>query len=304
MGLSEDEIIRALKPIFKTSDPRVLVGIGDDAAVVSGSSMQVLTTDMAVEGVHFRTDWSSAFEIGRKVTAANLADIYAMGAIPRSLLLALSLTGNEELAWIEDLARGVKFEADLGGAHLVGGDIARADQIILAMTAVGETTKPILRSGAHVGDGIYLSSLTGWSAAGLWILSQKRSVESDLEKRAITEYRTPTLDYGYITNQAHSLSDVSDAVIIQGRQMADASGVCFAFDQDLIAQSPEFQELFQLAESINGDVWQFIFAGGEDHVFLATGKNLPGIKVGTVQEGSGVSGVEMKKAPDLWRHFQ
>ena len=118
MGLSEDEIIRALKPIFKTSDPRVLVGIGDDAAVVSGSSMQVLTTDMAVEGVHFRTDWSSAFEIGRKVTAANLADIYAMGAIPRSLLLALSLTGNEELAWIEDLARGVKFEADLGGAHI------------------------------------------------------------------------------------------------------------------------------------------------------------------------------------------
>lgn len=304
MGLSEEEIIAALKPIFATTDPRVQVGIGDDAAVVSGSSIQVLTTDMAVEGIHFRTDWSSAFEIGRKVTAANLADIYAMGAVPRSLLLALSLTGNEDLSWISELARGIKFEADLGGAHLVGGDLARADQIILSMTAVGEATRPILRSGAQVGDGIFLSSLTGWSAAGLWILSQKISAESDLQKQALLEYRTPTLDYGYNTDDAHSLCDVSDAVIIQARQMADASGVCFAFDQELIAKSLEFKDLSNLAESIDSDVWQFIFAGGEDHTFLATGINLPGIKVGTVREGSGIQGVEMKKAPDLWRHFQ
>jgi thiamine-monophosphate kinase len=304
MGLREEEIIGVLKPIFATTDPRVAVGIGDDGAVVSGSSGQVLTTDMAVEGVHFRTDWSSAFEIGRKITAANLADIYAMGATPRSLLLAMSLTGNEELEWIEDLARGIKYEADLGGAHLVGGDLARADQIILSMTAIGETDNPILRSGAQVGDGIYLSSLTGWSAAGLWILSKNKSAESELRQRALTQYRTPTLDYGYVTDQAHSLSDVSDAVIIQGLQMADASGVCFAFDQDLIAQSLEFNELRELAESIEGDVWQFILAGGEDHAFLATGINLPGIKVGTVQVGNGITGIEMKKAPDLWRHFQ
>lgn len=304
MGLREEEIIEVLKELFATSNPAVSVGIGDDGAVVKGFEHQIITTDMAVEGVHFRSDWSSPFEIGRKVTAANLADIYAMGGTPKYLVLALSLTGDEDLGWITELAKGVKHEADLGGALLVGGDLARSEKVTLSMTAIGQCSQPILRSGAQVGDDIYLSSLTGWSAAGLAMMSQGRSAASALQIRAIQEFKSPTLDYGYETSSAHSLSDISDAVLIQGLQMANASGVCFAFDKELISKAPEFVELSSLADSLDLDVWQLIFAGGEDHALLATGVDLPGIKIGKVRDGLGLIGAEMKKAPDLWRHFQ
>jgi thiamine-monophosphate kinase len=99
------------------------------------------------------------------------------------------------------------------------------------------------------------------------------------------------------------MCDVSDALIIQANQIAHTSGVALKFDQALIAQHPEFSTLKELAESQDVDVWQWIFAGGEDHVFLATGNELPGFCIGAVVEGAGVLGVEMKKAPETWRHF-
>ncbi len=99
------------------------------------------------------------------------------------------------------------------------------------------------------------------------------------------------------------MCDVSDALIIQANQLANASGVALKFDQELFSQHPEFLTLKELADSQDVDVWQWIFAGGEDHVFLATGIDLDGFCVGTVVEGSGVLGAEMKKAPDTWRHF-
>jgi len=172
-ALTEAQVIARLREIFASPDPRIEVGIGDDAAVVAGEVRQVMTTDMAVEGVHFRTDWSTGFEIGRKVTAANAADILAMGGVPDYLLVAVALTGSESMEWISDLAHGIKFEADLAGLQIIGGDISKSEKIIISMTAVGHCAKPVLRSGAKPGDGIYLSSLTGWSAAGLAILKSK-----------------------------------------------------------------------------------------------------------------------------------
>ena len=102
---------------------------------------------------------------------------------------------------------------------------------------------------------------------------------------------------------AHAMCDVSDALVIQAEQLAQASGVQLVFDSEAFKASEEFAQLSELAEASGVDVWQWIFAGGEDHVFLATGKDLPGLCVGVVKEGSGVLGLEMKKAPDTWRHF-
>jgi len=303
MGFQERDVISVLQKIFATADSRLLVGIGDDAAVVTTSAQSVITSDMAVEDVHFKLEWSSAFDIGRKVTAANVADILSMGGKCDFLTASVALTGEETLQWIENLARGMKHEADLAGAVIVGGDIARGSKIVISMTAVGNSKSPILRSGAQVGDGLFLSSLTGWSAAGLELLTREISINSEIAEKALSEFSAPTLDYDSDFSQATAMADVSDSILIQAEQIAVASGVQLVLDQSLIAASPEFDELSQIASELKVDVMQWILAGGEDHVLLATGVNLPGVRIGSVAAGSGVTGVEIKMTPVSWSHF-
>ena len=305
MNFDEAQVIAALARIFGGSQRGVEIGIGDDAAVVKTSERTAITTDIAVEGTHFNTAWSSAFDIGRKITAANLADVYAMGGSPRYLVAAVTLTGDETMEWIEELAEGIAHEASSCGAYVVGGDLAKAPYKSISITAIGQVDVPITRSGAQVGDSIYISSLPGWSAAGLAII--EKDLENDIAIHAVAEFSAPTVDYAaavqFSNGKATSMCDISDALIIQAEQMSVASGLQFVFDQNLIAQHPEFGTLSELAASVDVDVWQWVLAGGEDHVFLATGRDLDGFHIGKVQLGKGVTGVEMKKAPDTWRHF-
>lgn len=303
MAFTEREVIAVLQEIFATTDSRLTVGIGDDAAVVATNAQSIITSDMAVEDVHFKLEWSSPFDIGRKITAANVADILSMGGKCDFLTASVALTGGETLQWIESLARGMKHEADLAGALIVGGDIARGPKVVISMTAVGNSPSPILRSGAKIGDGIYLSSLTGWSAAGLELLTREISINSATAEKALSEFSAPTLDYSIDFSRATAMTDVSDSVLVQAEQIADASGVELSFDQDLIAVAPEFNELSQLAAELSVDVMKWILAGGEDHVLLATGSHLPGLRIGSVVAGSGVTGVEMKMTPVSWSHF-
>jgi len=303
-ALTEAQVIARLREIFASSDPRIEVGIGDDAAVVAGEKRQVMTTDMAVEGVHFRTDWSTGFEIGRKVTAANAADILAMGALPDYLLVAVGITGQEEMSWIEDLTRGIKFEADLAGLHVIGGDISRSEKVIISMTAVGHCTRAITRSGANVGDGIYISSLTGWSAAGLAILQGDNSNVGEERSRALREFKSPTIDYGFDSSKASAMCDISDSILEQAAQIAAASQVQLHFDEKLLAKSEEFNSLQSLATELKIDIWQLIFGGGEDHVLLAIGVDLPGVRIGEVLSGSGLSGTPAIESDRVWSHFR
>lgn len=303
MGFQEREVISLLQKIFATDDSRLIVGIGDDAAVVATQPHSIITSDMAVENLHFKLEWSSAFDIGRKITAANIADILSMGGTCEYLTASVALTGNETLQWIENLARGMKHEADLASAIIVGGDIARGEEIVISMAAVGKSPKPILRSGAQVGDGLYLSSLTGWSAAGLELLTREISINSEIAEKALAEFSAPSLDYAINFLDATAMADVSDSILIQAEQIADASGVQIEIDQVAISRAMEFAELSVLAEELKVDIFHWILAGGEDHALLATGVNLPGIRIGSVIAGSGISGVEMKKAPVSWSHF-
>ena len=305
MNFNEEQVIALLAEIFGRKHSNVPVGIGDDGAVVATSPHSVITTDMAVEGTHFNLDWSSGFEIGRKITAANLADIYAMGGKPQYLVAAVTLTGDETLEWISDLAHGIAHEAQSCGAVVVGGDLTRGGLKVIAITAVGSVEKPVLRSGAQIGDGIYLSTLPGWSAAGLSLI--EIAEPDDLEAYAIEQFCAPSVDYSIATamhqSGATSMCDVSDSLITQANQLAHESGVCFSFDKSAFTRHAEFIALEELGIKSGIDIEQWIFAGGEDHVFLATGLDLPGLCVGKVVEGKGVIGLEMKKAPETWRHF-
>lgn len=307
MALNESEVIELLSRIFATADRRLQIGIGDDAAVVAGFAQQILTTDIAVEGVHFKKEWSSAYEIGQRIAAANIADILSMNGRCDYLLVAASLTGNESLQWIGELARGIADAAQEAGAIVVGGDISRSPTLQFAITAVGHSEKVITRSGAQVGDLIYLSSLTGWSAAGLYLLSNSIKADSDAAQEALQEYKAPTLDLNVDYSTAHAMADVSDSVLVQIGQIAKASGVAAHLLLIEIEKSEEFIRLNNLAQELGVDIWQWILAGGEDHALIATGRDLPGIKIGEVLEGAGVEIIDhegrKKVAPVSWSHF-
>ena len=307
MNFNEEQVILEISSIFSRSNksnPQVIVGIGDDAAVVQTDQHSVITTDMAIEGVHFKRQWSSAYEIGSKITVANLADVYAMGADPRYLVVALTLTGTEELSWIKELAQGIADTAAKSDSVVVGGDLSRAEQIMISMTAVGSSRLHITRSGARAGDLIYLSALPGFSRAGFEILT-KNLPHSPAIARALSQFKSPELDPAVMRSfkSAHALCDVSDSLLVQAEQISKASSVAFEIDTKKIESCDEFADLAAVAQTIGCDVWDLVLGGGEDHVLLATGANLPGICIGRVVTGRGVKVLEMKKAPESWRHF-
>jgi thiamine-monophosphate kinase len=307
MKFNEEQVISEISSIFSPlnlKNPRVIIGIGDDAAVIATDQHSVITTDMAIEDVHFKREWSNAYEIGSKITVANLADVYAMGADPRYLVVALTLTGNEEMEWIKALAQGIADTASKSDAVVVGGDLSRAEKIMISITAVGTSRLHITRSGARVGDSIYVSALPGWSRAGFEIISRNLP-ESPAFAHALSQFKSPQLDPVVMRSfkSAHSLCDVSDSLMVQAEQMSKASLVSLEIDTKKIEKCDGFADLAGVAETIGCDVWDLILGGGEDHVLLATGANLPGICIGRVVTGRGVKVLDMKKAPESWRHF-
>jgi thiamine-monophosphate kinase len=307
MKFNEEQVISEISSIFSPlnlKNPRVIIGIGDDAAVIATDQHSVITTDMAIEDVHFKREWSNAYEIGSKITVANLADVYAMGADPRYLVVALTLTGNEEMEWIKALAQGIADTASKSDAVVVGGDLSRAEKIMISITAVGTSRLHITRSDARVGDSIYISALPGWSRAGFEIITRNLP-ESPAFAHALSQFKSPQLDPVVMRSfkSAHSLCDVSDSLMVQAEQMSKASLVSLEIDTKKIEKCDGFADLAGVAETIGCDVWDLILGGGEDHVLLATGANLPGICIGRVVTGRGVKVLDMKKAPESWRHF-
>jgi thiamine-monophosphate kinase len=299
---SESELIAALSTVFTLSDPNILVGIGDDGAVIKASPQNsVLATDMAVEGVHFKREWSSLHEIGAKITAANLADIYAMGGDPKYLLVSAGLTSDFGIAEINALANGIKSEADLVGAAIVGGDISRAEKLVISISVFGVVTSPITRSGAKAGDSVIISGLPGKSAAGLFQL-QSGVTDSIF----ISAHKKPVLNYELAKKfrNVNAMCDVSDGLLSELNHISSASNVGIELDSKLISAIPGFKELGEATEL---EIWDLVLAGGEDHVFVATtSSDVPvgAFVIGKVVTGSGVSVSGVSKLPETgFRHF-
>ena len=306
---SEAGLIARLRDLFHTSfQTQVQVGIGDDAAVIKSSNNKlVATVDMAVEGIHFHRKWSTPFQIGAKLTTANLADIFAMGAVPKYLLVAAGINELNNSETVTELAKGIRSVADRFEVTVIGGDLSKSEKMTLSITALGElSAQPILRSGARVGDLIYLSSLTGLSAAGLAILNR----ELDRPRYVVEAHLNPKLVApDKLIKVATSMCDVSDGLATDASHLSYASNVNFNLSKDLISQAADFKDLAELAKELNEDVFDWILTGGEDHFFLATvdkenESNELGIQIGSVGKGEGkllLDGVEVKKSG--YQHF-
>ena len=306
---SEATLIARLRELFDTSfQSGVELGIGDDAAVLAVSNNKlVATVDMAVEDVHFRCDWSSPFQIGAKLTTANLADIFAMGAKPKYLLVAAAISQVNNSEVITELAKGIRSVADNFKVTVIGGDLSKAERMSLSITALGEVTgNPILRSNAQVGDLLYLSALPGLSAAGLAILNRGL----DRPRYVVDAHLNPKLVApDKLIKVATSMCDISDGLVTDAGNIAKASGVAINLNKELITNAPDFKDLAELANELGEDVFDWILTGGEDHFFLATvnpsnASEELGIRVGVVTTGGGeisLDGAVIKKSG--YQHF-
>ena len=306
---SEATLIARLRELFDTSfQSGVELGIGDDAAVLSVSNNKlVATVDMAVEDVHFRCDWSSPFQIGAKLTTANLADIFAMGAKPKYLLVAAAISQVNNSEVITELAKGIRSVADNFKVTVIGGDLSKAERMSLSITALGEVTgNPILRSNAQVGDLLYLSALPGLSAAGLAILNRGL----DRPRYVVDAHLNPKLVApDKLIKVATSMCDISDGLVTDAGNIAKASGVAINLNKELITNAPDFKDLAELANELGEDVFDWILTGGEDHFFLATvnpsnASEELGIRVGVVTTGGGeisLDGAVIQKSG--YQHF-
>lgn len=287
MVLKEAELIAEVQALFaRTGKANLVLPNGDDGAVFRATNQVIACADVAVEGVHFKAEWSSLFEIGRKITAANLADICAMGGWPEFLLVTLVLP-EKYVGEVLDLAKGIATEADLVGAQVIGGDLSSGSELSISITALGETIKPLLRSGAKVGEKVYVSSLPGLSAAGLELLSSGKKPESEIERRAISQHKAPSLDYAKYRAAFASLNsaiDVSDGLSRDAGHIAAASKVRI----DLSTTALQASELREMDPS---KYLGWVLNGGEDHVLLGTSdKQVTGfIEIGKVIAGSGVT---------------
>jgi thiamine-monophosphate kinase len=255
------------------------VGPGDDAAVVRTPDKRVVaTTDVLVEGRHFRRDWSSAEDIGHKAAAANLADIAAMGGVPSALLVGVACPPDTQTAWLEGVAAGLAAESAPLGAAVVGGDLVAAaadsSSVVLSVTALGDLfgRAPLLRSGARPGDVVALAGRLGWAACGLAVL--RRGFSSPVA--AVAAHRRPIPPYAAgpaaADAGARAMCDVSDGLLADLGHIASDSGVIVDLDRAVLAQAclEPAGPLQQVAAALGADPLAWVLTGGEDHALVAT----------------------------------
>jgi thiamine-monophosphate kinase len=248
----------------------VLLGPGDDAAITRVSDGRVVSsTDLMVEGVHFRRDWSTANDVGRKAAAANLADIAAMGAAPTAILVGLATPGDLPSLWAGGLMDGLREECGQVGAAVVGGDVVRSPTLMISVAVLGDLQgrAPILRSGARPGEIVALAGRVGWAEAGLAVLS--RGFRSPVQVVAAHRHPEPPYAEGIRAAElgATAMTDVSDGLVADLGSIAAASGVRIEIRSQPLTPPSRLREV---AAALNVDPLTWVLAGGDDHALVAT----------------------------------
>ncbi|MEU5840257.1 thiamine-phosphate kinase [Rhodococcus sp. NPDC047139] len=286
-----------------------LVGPGHDAAVVAAADGRIaISTDMLVEGRHFRLDWSTPREVGRKAVAQNGADVAAVGARPTAFVVGLGCPPDTPVAVLDEISAGIGEAAEEIGAGVVGGDLVQAAQVIVSVTVLGELEgrPPLLRSGARAGDIVALAGTTGRSAAGLALLLAGNREFPEL----VASHLVPEPPYAAgpaaAAAGAHACTDISDGLVADLGHICAASEVAIDLDSRTLTPGRTLREA---GAALAADPWEWTLAGGEDHALAACFPPevvLPeGWRpIGVVATGRGVTldGKE-RSAPGGWESF-
>ena len=253
----------------KLKDKDVLVGIGDDAAVIkTEKGLQVLTTDCLVEGDQFRREWFTPEQIGMKAIEINVSDIAAMGAIPKYVLVELALPEDLDVEFVEELYKGMWKVCDKYNIEIIGGNMTHCENIVISITLTGEVDKNnlCLRRGAKLGDFIFVSGHLGNGRAGLRLFQEdlkgfEQVRKSYLEPKAQLETALKIATY------ANSMIDVSDGLAPEIKHICDESNCGAVIYKDKI---PIKDEVRNFARTLNEDEYDYALFGGEDFELVFT----------------------------------
>ncbi|MDY6049788.1 MAG: thiamine-phosphate kinase [Corynebacterium sp.] len=273
--IGEDGVVALLQQIAGSARN------GDDAAVLgpaSPNSRTVVTTDMLVQDRHFRFDWSTPREIGRKAIVQNFADLAAMGSRPVAAVVALSLPAHTTVSFLTEFATGIKEMVDYYSAEFVGGDVTSGDRLVISVAAIGSLggSLPALElNRARVGQTVIASGTLGHSAAGYALLTKfGRDGVPDTLTDLVSAHVAPLLNprRGLVARATGttSMTDNSDGLIHDLATLARASGV--TIDLNSAAIAPD-DLLIDAAHLLGVDPWLWVLSGGEDHTLVGTTRN-------------------------------
>jgi thiamine-monophosphate kinase len=318
--VDERALLARIRARVPHSHPDLVLGIGDDAAILQQrrNHADVVTSDMLIEGVHFRRAWSSPQDVGAKAVAVNLSDLGAMGAEPRVALVSLALPADLPLTEFDGLIDGIADAAREGGIAVAGGNLTRSPgPLMVDVTAIGAVhpRKALRRDGMRPGDDIYVTGTIGAGAAGLAWLERHGMPAADSPASPAVRHACrprPPLRAGVALSRAgvsRAAIDLSDGLADGLRRLSEASGCGLHLDAPALPIDPSARFIF---ESLGADVVSAAVAGGDDYQLLFTVRprnqgrfrgvrallRAPVTKIGTAVAGGdlrvdGASGVDL-----------
>lgn len=305
--MGEDALIALFAPRLPTTDS-ALLGPGDDAAVLSLDGDLVVSSDVLVEGRHFRTDWSSPQDVGWRAAMQNLADIDAMGAVPIALQVTLAVPGSLDVDWVLGFVDGLREACEPHGVGVVGGDLSGASAICVGVTVMGEThgLDPVTRADAAPGDVVAVSAALGASAAGLAQLSEGRVLIHEAVNLFLRPMPTIGAGIEAALRGATAMMDISDGLLKDATRIARASEVGIEIDSSLVPVHPA---ACAAASALNVDALRWALTGGEDHALLATFPSASAVPqgwtvIGQVTDAQGGVRVDGMLPQEFgWDHF-
>jgi len=276
--LGEFGLIERINKMLPGEAPDVIVGIGDDVAVLRGNAGQVwlVTCDIQMEGSHFLREAVSPRDLGRKALAINLSDIAAKGGLPRFALISLGLPKDLPVEFIDELYIGIRSEAEASGTVIIGGNISGSKLgFFIDIFLIGEAPEQevLLRSGAKPGDKILVTGSLGDAAAGVAMcLDPRFDNRNEYCRFASRRFNNPIprLKEGRLiaqTRKATAMLDISDGLAGDLGHICERSDVGVRVYADNL---PVHAENRSLSQKAHGNEWHFSLFGGEDYELLFT----------------------------------